>query len=284
MEFLIVTGLSGAGKSKAMEMLEDIDFLCIDNMPPTLLPAFGQLVLKSQDDIKTAVGVDVRAGKGFSSLTSSLDQLKEMGVNFKILFIDCDDEVLIRRFKETRRRHPLSREYNNSIEDAIHAERDIMMPVKLKADYSIDTTQMAPKQLKERISGMFLGNVEQALQVQTMSFGFKYGIPADADIVYDVRCLPNPFYVPTLKKKTGLDKEVRDYVMKFESSQTFLKKIEDLMDFTLPLYAEEGKSELVVAFGCTGGHHRSVTFAEELFAYLQKKNIKVTVTHRDIVK
>ena len=284
MEFLIVTGLSGAGKSKAIAMLEDIDFVCIDNMPPALLPAFGQIVLKSESDFRTAVVVDVRAGESFNSLSDSLDELTNMGVDYKILFIDCEDGPLINRFKETRRRHPLSKKYNNSLGDAIRAEREIMAPIKERADYVIDTTHLSSAQLKERIVGQFLGNCERGLFIHCMSFGFKHGIPADADIVYDVRCLPNPFYIPELEFKTGLDKEVADYVMQFETSQKLLDKIIDMTDFSLPLYAEEGKSELVIAFGCTGGHHRSVTFAEAMYKHLQEKGFKTTVIHRDITK
>ena len=205
-----------------------------------------------------------------------------MGVSYHILFIDCDDETLLRRYKETRRRHPLSR--NSTIEEAIQKERDILAPLKDKADYKIDTTYLKPAQLKERIASIFEGSVQKTMRVQCMSFGFKHGIPADADIVYDVRCLPNPFYLPELKHQTGLDEPVSSYVMSFESSQQMLQKLVDLIDFSLPLYAKEGKSELVIAFGCTGGHHRSVTFAEAMTKHLQEKGIPVSVVHRDIQK
>lgn len=282
MEFLIVTGRSGAGKSKAVEMLEDMDFVCIDNMPPKLLPSFGQIFLKSEQDFKAAVCVDVRAGKEFQSLYSAMDELKSMGVSYKILFIDCDDDVLLRRFKETRRRHPLNR--NNTIEEAIAKEAEMVQPLKEMANYVIDTTHSKPAQLKTRIAGIFEGNVQEALRVTCMSFGFKYGIPADADLVYDVRCLPNPFYIPELKPHTGLDKEVSDYVMSYESSRKFLEKMEDLIDYSLPLYAAEGKSDLVICFGCTGGKHRSVTFAEAMTKHLQEQGVHVNAIHRDIVK
>ncbi len=283
MKLLIVTGLSGAGKSKAVEMLEDIGFACIDNMPPQLLPAFGQLVLKTEEtDLKTAVVVDSRAKK-FQDTIEALDQLKDMGVDCRILFLDADDAVLIRRFKETRRRHPLSAEFD-SVEDAIAAERKLTRAIRDRADFTIDTSHMAPKQLKERIANIFLGSVQDALQVQCMSFGFKYGIPADADLVFDVRCLPNPYYIPELKNLTGLDQEVHDYVMQFPESTAFLQKLMDLLDFTIPLYAKEGKSELVLAFGCTGGKHRSVTFAQEVYQHLASTKNSATVTHRDIQK
>lgn len=285
MEFLILTGVSGAGKSKAVEMLEDIDFVCIDNLPPELLPAFGQIVRKSPPESKFAAVVDVRAGQPFLEYFSgSLDELNEMGVPYKLLFIDCEDPVLVNRFKETRRRHPLANQYNQSIQDAIAAEREIVAPFKQRADYAIDTTYLSSKQLKDRIAGLFLGSGEQTMQVQCMSFGYKYGLPADADLVVDVRCLPNPFYIPELKTKTGLDDAVSSYVMQFEESQEFLRRILDLIDFSLPLYREEGKSELIVAFGCTGGKHRSVTFAEAMAKHLREQGLRCNTTHRDIQK
>ena len=264
MEFLILTGLSGAGKSKAVEMLEDIDFVCIDNMPPTLLPAFGQIVLKSPADSKFAVVIDARAGSGITEFSGALDELNEMEVPFQLLFIDCEDSVLVNRFKETRRRHPLANEYNQSISEAISAEREMI--------------------LKDRIAGLFLGSGEKTMRIQCMSFGFKYGLPSDADLIFDVRCLPNPFYVPELKTKTGLDEPVSSYVMGFEQSQEFLQKLTDLIDFSLPLYMEEGKSELVIGFGCTGGKHRSVTFAEAMSKHLRERRIHCNTIHRDIQK
>lgn len=284
MEFLIVTGLSGAGKSKAVEMLEDIDFVCIDNMPPQLLPAFGQIVLKSPPESKFAVVIDARIGSGITEFSSALDELQDMEVPYKLLFIDCEDSVLVNRFKETRRRHPLANEYNQSIGEAIAAERETIAPFKLRADFSIDTTYMSSKQLKDRIAGLFLGNGEQTLRVQCMSFGFKYGLPSDADLVFDVRCLPNPFYVPELKSLTGLDDAVSNYVMESEQSQEFLQKLTDLLDFSLPLYKEEGKSELVIAFGCTGGKHRSVTFAEAMSRHMRERRLHCSTIHRDIQK
>ncbi len=284
MEFLIVTGLSGSGKSKAVEMLEDIDFVCIDNMPPKLLPAFGQIVLKSPPESKFAVVVDARAGTGIKQFAGALDELNEMEVSYQLLFLDCEDTVLINRFKETRRRHPLAKKYNQSMTEAIAAEREMIAPFKQRADFSIDTTYLSAKQLKDRIAGLFLGHGEKTLRIQCMSFGFKYGLPTDADLVFDVRCLPNPFYIPELKNQTGLDEPVSSYVMEFEQSQEFLEKLVDLIDFTLPLYQEEGKSELVIAFGCTGGKHRSVTFAEAMSKHLREKRIHCSTIHRDIQK
>ena len=192
MEFLILTGLSGAGKTIAVEMLEDIDFVCIDNMPPTLLPAFGHIVLKSPPESKFAVVVDARAGTGIKEFAGALDELGDMEVPFQLLFIDCEDSVLVNRFKETRRRHPLANEFNQSISEAIAAEREMIAPFKQRADYSIDTTYLSSKQLKDRIAGLFLGSGEKTMRIQCMSFGFKYGLPSDADLIFDVRCLPNP--------------------------------------------------------------------------------------------
>ena len=283
MNFIIVTGLSGAGKSKTIEILEDIDFVCIDNLPPKLLPAFGQIVQKSEQDTKTAIVTDVRSGNGFRELFTSLGELRELGIDYKILFIDAANSTLIHRFKETRRRHPLMNKYKD-VSEAIEAEREIMEPVKQVADFIIDTTHMSPKQLRERIAGLFLENLQQTMQIQCMSFGFKYGIPADADLVYDVRCLPNPFYIDSMRSLTGLNEEVSSYVMKFEQSKELLKKLEDIIDFSIPLYREEGKSDLVIAFGCTGGKHRSVTFAEAMYAHLKDSQLPVSIIHRDIAK
>ena len=284
MEFLILTGLSGAGKSKAVEMLEDIDFICVDNLPPTLLPAFGQMVLKSPPESKFAVVVDARAGSAFEDFSGALDELEGMGVPFHLLFIDCEDGVLMNRFQETRRRHPLAGTYNQSIKEAIAAERELIAPFKQRADFTVDTTYLSAKQLKDRIAGLYLSSGDQTLRVQCMSFGFKYGVPSDADLLFDVRCLPNPFYVAELKNKTGLDDAVTDFVMGFDQSQVFLQKLTDLIDFALPLYQEEGKSELILAFGCTGGKHRSVTFAEAMARHLREQNVHCSTTHRDIQK
>ena len=281
MDFLIVTGLSGSGKSKAMEMLEDIDYVCIDNLPPKLLPSLGQIMARSESNAKTAVVIDARSGASYTTLSNSLQELKNMGVVYRLLFIDCEDDVLLKRYNETRRRHPLARKYNNSVKDAIEAERKLLDPLKSQADYVIDTSQMKSRQLKERIAGLFAGSIDNTLRVQCISFGYKYGIPADANLVFDMRCLPYPFYVPELKVKTGLDSAVFDYVMSFESSQEVLKRIDAFIDYSLPLYVKEGKSDIVIAFGCTGGQHRSVTFAEAVYRRLKQKGIRTTVMHRD---
>jgi len=284
MNFVIVTGLSGAGKSKTIEMLEDIDFVCVDNLPPKLIPAFGQILQKSEQDFKTAVVTDIRSGTGFKALFGSLDELKSMGIEYKIIFIDADEKTLVNRYKETRRKHPLLNKYNDSIKDAVRAEKEILEPVKQVSDFVIDTTHLSAKQLKDRVASLFLENLQQTMQIQCLSFGFKYGIPSDADLVFDVRCLPNPFYIEELKTKTGLDESVSSYVMQFDQSKELLSKLEDLIDYSVPLYREEGKSELVIAFGCTGGKHRSVTFAEAMFKHLKEKDLRVSVSHRDITK
>lgn len=284
MNFVIVTGLSGAGKSKTIEMLEDIDFVCIDNLPPKLIPAFGQILQKSEQDFKTAVVTDIRSGNSFKALFESLDELKSMGIEYSILFIDADDKTLVNRYKETRRKHPLSNKYKDSVLAAIKAEREALEPVKEASDFVIDTTHLTSKQLKDRIANIFLENLQQTMQIECQSFGFKYGIPTDADLVFDVRCLPNPFYIDELRTKTGLNEEVNLYVMGFEQSKELLKRLKDVIDYSVPLYREEGKSELVIAFGCTGGKHRSVTFAEEMYEHLKSQGLVVHVSHRDISK
>ncbi len=285
MQFIIVTGLSGAGKSCAMNVLEDIGFYCIDNMPPQLIPKFAEI--STQSDIKierVAIAADIRGGELFFSLSTSIEQLKELGLDVKILFFDASDEVLVKRFKETRRKHPLDEVVHGSIRHAVASERDILNSIRAMADYYIDTSYLSTSQLKEQLNGMFLENAGDSMLVKVMSFGFKYGAPNEADLLFDVRCLPNPFYIPELKHFTGEDAEVSDYVMGFDQSKELLSRLESLIDFLIPLYIAEGKSQLVVAFGCTGGKHRSVTFAEKIYGYLENKNIRVRRTHRDISK
>ena len=284
MTFLIVTGLSGAGKSGAVHALEDIGFYCVDNVPPELIVTFYGLFEKAGTGFqKIAIVTDIRGGRMFKRFSETLDSLKKEGCEFKLLYIDAEDDVLIRRFKETRRRHPLA-DTEQSLEDAVHAERRFVSKIRERADYVIDTTHLSPAQLKERISLLFLDNSSSALMVQCVSFGFKYGIPAEADLVFDVRCLPNPYYVEELKHQTGLDGPVYDYVMKWDQTKGFVKRMFDLIDYTLPLYCDEGKSQLVVAIGCTGGHHRSVALAQLLYSHLQENRQRASVHHRDIRK
>ncbi len=285
MDFIIVTGMSGAGKSRAIDAFEDIGFYCIDNMPPKLIPKFAEICLQSEGKIsRVAIVTDVRSGELFQGLFEELDLLKSQNFSYKLLFLDASEGVLMRRYKETRRRHPLLDVVKGSIEDAVKSERMLLKPARERADYIIDTTYLSAAQLKERISNIFLDNVATGMLINCMSFGFKYGAATEADLVFDVRCLPNPFYVDELKKHTGLEKSVRDYVMGWPQSDELAKKIIDLIDYLIPHYLDEGKSQLVIAFGCTGGKHRSVTFAELLYAHLSEKGNKVTVNHRDILK
>lgn len=285
MDLLIVTGLSGAGKSRAVDALEDIGFFCVDNMPPKLISKFAEMAQQSGSKMsKIAIVTDVRGGELFNDFIDELDILKAMGTAYKLLFLDCNNQVLIRRYKETRRKHPLIDNVEPSIENAVVLERELLMHARERADYIIDTSHLSAMQLKERISNIFLDNISNSLLINSMSFGFKYGSPSEADLVFDVRCLPNPFYIDDLKYKTGLDKVVREYVMSWPQSQDLLVKLLDLIDYLIPLYLSEGKSQLNIAMGCTGGKHRSVTFAEAIYNHLLEQGKKVAVNHRDILK
>ncbi|MDR3552436.1 MAG: RNase adapter RapZ [Clostridia bacterium] len=282
MSFLIVTGVSGAGKSRAVSVLEDLGFYCVDNMPPSLIPKFAELCMQTNGKISNvAIVTDVRGGLLFNSLFENLDELKKLGGDYKILFLDADDQVLIRRFKETRRMHPLSLG-GITVTEALRKERMMLKPARERADFIIDTSSLSPTQLKERLSVLFVGGSKTAVIVNCQSFGFKFGIPADADLVFDVRCLPNPFYVDSLKQLTGLDEPVRQFVLRAPETQGFITRMFDLIDYLYPLYCEEGKSQLVVAIGCTGGRHRSVALTEELFKHLLERGIRAAVNHRDV--
>lgn len=286
MELVIVTGLSGAGKSAAVDALEDIGFFCVDNMPTELIPTFMQLIIRSEERReRVAIVADIRLGSSFAALFSALDDLDTMNVPYKILFIDADNDTIMRRYQETRRKHPLTDELHaHSITEAIDRERELLLPARQKADYVIDTSQMKSGQFKNRIASLFLENAESALKVNCISFGFKYGAPKDADLVFDVRCLPNPFYVPELKQHTGLEEPVRSFVMQFEQTRGLADKLWDLLDYLLPLYTAEGKSQLTIAVGCTGGRHRSVVFAELINKHLLEKGANSSVFHRDITR
>ncbi|KPU26955.1 glmZ(sRNA)-inactivating NTPase [Caloranaerobacter sp. TR13] len=281
MEFVIVTGLSGAGKSQAIKVMEDIGFYCMDNLPPVLLPKFADLCFQSKRTIdKVAVVVDIRGGKFFDDLFHSLELLEKRGFKYRIIFLDASDEVLIKRFKETRRQHPLSRD--GRIIDGIEEERRILKDVKEKSNHLIDTSKLTIGMLKEEIKKIFLeGKEAQNLTISILSFGFKHGLPLDADLVFDVRFLPNPYYIEELKEYTGNDKNVRDYVMNWEQTKTFVDKLIDLIDFLIPYYIKEGKTQLVIAIGCTGGKHRSVTIANVLYETLKDKEHRVVISHRD---
>ena len=285
MDFVIVTGMSGAGKSRAIDALEDIGFYCVDNMPPKLISKFAEICLQSDGKIsRIAIVTDVRGGELFQGLFEELELLKDQGLSYKLMFLDASDGVLMRRYKETRRKHPLLDMVQGSIENALKSERLLLKPARERADYIIDTTHLSAAQLKERISNIFLDNIATGMLINCMSFGFKYGAATEADLVFDVRCLPNPFYLDELKNLTGLDPAVSNYVMEWPQSAELADKITELIDFLIPYYLDEGKSQLVIAFGCTGGKHRSVTFAELLYKHLSSKGNKVTVNHRDIMK
>lgn len=285
MEFVIVTGLSGAGKTRAMHAMEDIGFFCVDNLPPALIPVFYDLCIKSEGlRNRVAVVTDTRGGELFKSFFTAMEALKRDKKTYRILFLDSSDAVLVRRFKETRRKHPLSDDLNGSLEQAVKLEREMLGPVKDCSDYVIDTSGVSPAQLKTRITELFLSSPSDSLAVHCISFGFKFGIPMEADLVFDVRCLPNPFYDEALRPQTGLDAPVRDYVMEKEETKGFVSRFTDMIDYLLPLYGREGKSQLVIAVGCTGGHHRSVALAQYMCDYLGEKGVKSSVTHRDIQK
>lgn len=284
MEFVIVTGLSGAGKTRAMHAMEDIGFYCVDNLPPALIPVFYDLCLKSEGIGRAAVVTDTRGGEMFMSFFTAMESLKRDGKPYQILFLDSSDPVLVHRFKETRRKHPLSDELNGSLEQAVKLERDMLQLVKESAGFVIDTSGLSPAQLKSRIAELFLNSAGDSLSVHCISFGFKFGVPMEADLVFDVRCLPNPFYDEALRPMTGLDPEVRDYVMEKEETKGFVERFTDMVDYLLPLYAREGKSQLVIAVGCTGGHHRSVALAQFMRDYLADQGVRASVTHRDIQK
>ncbi|MBQ4166176.1 MAG: RNase adapter RapZ [Oscillospiraceae bacterium] len=284
MEFVIVTGLSGSGKSSAVKVLEDIGYFCIDNMPPQLIPDFAAMCNENNEISKVAIVTDIRGGAMFFKLEDSITKLHLRGIDVKVLFLEASREVLIKRYKETRRKHPLDEASGGDIGKAVDAEMELLGNIRENAEYIVDSSLLSTGQLKEQIAGLFLEKASDAMMVSCMSFGFKYGAPGEADLVFDVRCLPNPFYIPELKEKTGLDKEVRDYVMSFPQSATLRDKLFDLIDFLIPHYVSEGKSRLVIAFGCTGGKHRSVTFAELTAAHLRRKDLKVRMLHRDAAK
>ncbi len=287
MNFLIVTGLSGAGKSKAIEFLEDIGYYCVDNIPPELIPPFYELCDTSNDLEKKKVAVvsDVRDRHGkFENLFDALKILDGQGFNYKILFLEAKNEVIIRRYIVTRRKHPLVDIYNGSVINSIEIERNALKPLREIADYIIDTSLLSPFQLKHRISELFLKKSKNMLTVNCMSFGFKYGSPSEANLIFDVRCFPNPYYNKQLCELTGLDDKVKEFVLQKNSTKIFIEKLFSLLDFMLPLYIQEGKSQLVIAIGCTGGKHRSVAITNCLYNHLVNLGYYAGVSHRDIQK
>ena len=285
MRLVIVTGMSGAGKSTAMKMMEDMGFFCIDNLP---IPLLDKLVdfTKSFDtqQKKIAIGIDARSGKSLDSLNTVPDELSKKDIKYEILFLNAENKVLVKRYKETRRSHPLA--HGERVDKGIRRERCKLEYLKEKADYIIDTSRLLTRELKTELERIFVKDEEfNSLYVTILSFGFKYGIPADSDIVMDVRFLPNPYYVDGLRPKTGNDVEIQQYVMQFAEAKEFLDKLEDLVKFLIPHYIDEGKNQLVISIGCTGGKHRSVTLANELYKRLDgNKDYGLKIEHRDIGK
>lgn len=282
MNFLIVTGLSGAGKSMAVNALEDIGFFCIDNIPVALLPRIVDFALQGENQLsRVAVVMDVRGVRNSDQLEQALADLDEKKIEYEILFLDANSSTIQRRYKETRRQHPISVTDHVSIEEAIERERRLLQPLRSRAKYVIDTSLLSAAQNKERVCGLFLDKGKSPMALTVVSFGFKYGLPQEADLVLDVRCLPNPFYVPELKNLTGMDQAVVDYVMAAPESQELLRRYESMLEYALPLYVKEGKSQLMIAVGCTGGKHRSITFARKIGEFCQKLGYEPSVQHRD---
>lgn len=284
MRFVIITGLSGAGKSSALKMLEDNNFFCVDNLPIELIIKFAELTFNTASDKNrdVALGLDIRSGQALQELEEILDQMAALKYSYEILFLDANDETLIKRFKETRRAHPLVPE--GRVDEGIALERKRLDFLRSRADYIIDTSRLLTRELKLEIENIFIRNYKfNNLFVTILSFGFKYGIPSDADLIFDVRFMPNPYYIEELKVQTGNDEAVKEYVMNSGVSKEFLKKLEDMIEFLIPNYIAEGKNQLVIGIGCTGGKHRSVTVANAIYDKLSKdKDIGIKVTHRDI--
>ena len=283
MRIVIVTGMSGGGKSTAIHMLEDAGFYCVDNLPPSLFEKFVELITMPDSEItKVALGLDVRSGQRFEEAPRVIEEVRKRGLSVEVLFLECSDAVLVKRYKESRRRHPLSPD--GRIEEGINKERELLAKIRTMADYIIDTSQLLTREFKTEMDKIFVANEKyNNLMVTILSFGFKHGIPSDADLVFDVRFLPNPFYIDELKHLTGNDKEVQDYVKSFPECGQFLEKLTDMLEFLVPGYINEGKYQLVVAIGCTGGQHRSVTIANEIYEKLKDRNeFGVKIYHRDL--
>lgn len=285
MRFVIITGMSGAGKSTALKMLEDVGYFCVDNLPLPLIRKFAELTYKQSSEVNNiALGVDIRSGQALQELEHVLEDLIAGGFQYEILYLDASDSVLVKRYKETRRNHPLALE--GRVDQGIIEERKKLNFLKKQADYIIDTSQLLTRELKNELDKIFVNNEGfNNLFITVLSFGFKYGIPSDADLVFDVRFLPNPYYIDELRPKTGNDQEIQDYVMGFEVSGKFLIKLEDMIRFLIPNYIAEGKNQLVIAIGCTGGKHRSVTLSNKLYERLtENQEYGLKVEHRDIQK
>ena len=287
MALVIITGLSGAGKSVAINALEDMGYYCVDNLPAKFLVSFADLygMTEKNEEKKIATVIDIRGKDTFGDVYQAMEELSRRRYPYHVMFLDCDTQVLLQRYKLTRRRHPLMEDSNLSMEEAIAEERDWLKKIRIQSDYLIDTSTLKPAQLREKIMGILSEEPDSdSLLVRSVSFGFKEGIASDADLVFDVRCLPNPYYIEELKNHTGLEDCIREYVFGFEESRELLSRVLEFLDFLLPLYRKEGKSELVVAFGCTGGQHRSVCFAEALAAHMRETGQRVVVNHRELEK
>ena len=281
-DVIFLTGVSGAGKSTAMSFMEDIGYYCIDNMPAELISTFMNLMDKSDKYNKIAIVTDVRSKGVFNAFCDVVDKLKYDNDNVKIIYLDIKNHVALKRYKLTRRKHPFADKFSGSIEDALNYEKEVLAPVRLRADYVIDTSDLTSNQLRNRLTQILWGDDKDVMNINIVSFGFKHGIPNDADFVLDVRCLPNPYWVESMREKTGLDQEVYDYVFSFGDAQKLLEKTISLLDFLNPLYIKEGKSQIVIAIGCTGGNHRSVAIAEALKKHFVRHWDNVSVNHRDI--
>lgn len=284
MEFLIVTGVSGAGKTCVANALEDIGYFCMDNVPARLISEVAGFLKTDYEYEKVAVVTDIRAGLSCEEFSFAVNETEKLGITCKTMFVDCKNSIIFSRYKQSRRRHPLADNTFCDTMSAIALEKEKLKAVKEKCSFYLDTSELSYGLCKSRIAEMFSDNVFGVTDIHCVSFGFKHGIPEDADFVFDLRFLPNPFYVHELKELTGLEKAVSDYVMQFDSAKKYFEHIEKMLDFAIPECLKEGRSQLVIAFGCTGGHHRSVTFAQLLESSLKNKGYKVSVSHRDILK
>ena len=281
-EIVLLTGVSGAGKSTAMSFMEDAGYYCIDNMPAELISTFISLIENSDDYHKIAIVADVRSKGVFTAFTDAVKNLQYGDYVVKIIYLDIKTPEALKRYKLTRRKHPFADKFSGRIEEAIAYEKEMLKPIRQSADFVIDTSDLSNAQLRERLTQILIGEDKDVMNINVMSFGFKHGIPTDADFVLDVRCLPNPYWVEELRNKTGLDEDVYNYVFSFDAANELLEKLKGLLDFLNPLYIKEGKSQVVIAIGCTGGNHRSVAFAEALAKYFSRRWDNVTVNHRDI--
>lgn len=281
MEALIITGLSGAGKSSVIKSLEDIGYYCIDNLPPNLMKDFVKLISRTDEELnKVAFVIDLRAGKLFDELELGIKKLSKYVELVEILYLEANDETILNRYKESRRSHPYSSD--GTLVDGINLEREKLKDIRIKADYIIDTTALNIHQLRDKIKRIFQNRFEDNFSIVLESFGFKKGIPMDVDMLFDLRFLPNPFYIEELRDKTGLDQDVRDYVMDSDISREMLAKMKEMIEFLIPQFIKEGKNEIIIGIGCTGGNHRSVTFTYLMEEFLKSKNKPVVVVHRDM--